>query len=774
MKRLLAALFILMNMSGLSLSAQDCPVLDIMPSFEIIQQADCRDCRCLNNSFPQLSDPRLKMRHLSSMQGQLQHRFIEKSIPQFVQQFSEFSHLTQECSLNQLQNVQCPQAKETASMVINTILNQKENKTCFPDRTIERISLKAKRNLNSSMQSIDNNADHQRTLNDYAMLFAESKGIQQRFQKYDDLMKYLEGPDQQEDFRQFVGQQCQQFFVDMNHLFCQPLEEFPTHAPEVQQHFFKVDTQNEKFTAPIEQSGLEVFALTCKQRQACLERQDQCIGIEPLSDPFFKRRPEMMEVITPESSESWSAQLEQYCSLLTCKDIESAMDVILGFGSCEPMTPQRKLSEVIEHFGCQKETELQDDICHENPIATLLKEYNPIEDEEIRVASHTFTLEDLGSTQMKEHLINLGHKPSFVDSLGEIGLAQVFGLPVPIEVSPQAQETKIEEFIAVGAQDAKQAISVMQSEAQESQKLIASQTRDVLQQRRKAQNTIRRPQTNENGNKSVTSAAPDEMDMSDSELRESLVSNFNEAMEAARQAVGTTSRSLDKVREIAAQNSNLSLPEASSSIPPRPRENTARSVPVTSPPRSTRSISSNPASDVTIDRNSQQPLGVPDQARPQEWYQSREEVLPPTSANAEVVSNDENLVSDAIRPRSVGGASGGPSRGPASVDPSNTSDRYVERAKEELPLLTLNDLDRIDLQRPFILGLRDGASLMRIEFIPVEYEGEIRFRVATHQRDQISPAILQTLMTSPFFKRYLHPDLIQSAQLNQRSGQSAV
>jgi hypothetical protein len=772
--------FILVNLVFSITNANDCPLLDIAPFNENLETAACSDCRCLNNSFPQLISTQTRERHLSSLQIQLQERFMSKSVPSFVQQFSEFSSRSPRCSLDQLQNTECQQARIAAQSVIDNVLNISPQISCFSDRTIERISLRAKRTgeiLN--LFNMVGEAANANTLSDYALLFARSRGLQNRFQDYNDLVTYLNNPSQLNEFSEFVGDQCQRFYQDLNDLFCKPVESFPTHSPQVQEYFFDVNVAPNETANSLESSELEIFALTCQQRQICASREDQCIGIEPLHDQFYQRRPELVERVTMDSTESWIAQLEHYCPLLNCQNIESAFGVMHDEGTCEPMDPPRTLAEVSEYLGCQSDN--QDDLCSENLFARILNEYQPLQDEPLSIASHSFTEADLSTPVMREHLVSLGHDADYVESLGELGIARVFGMPVNIEVREIEQAQPIDDFISLGADDASQAIAQRESQVRAIQETIASETRETLsntprRNRPRRANAVVAENRSLRANPSTINEGDDTL--SDSELRSSLVSGFNEAVQAARDAIGTSSRTLDRARE------NLTNPVAEpgpiAAQPPvgtRTRGEAQAVRPSTRPAQVARpdqGISPSIANDAAI--------APPDQVRPQEWYQPSEqnpavsEVLPDavTPGGGGSISDDAAFASDAIRPQAMGGGRGSNSRSPASESDMATADRYVERTRDELPLLTLNDLDSIDLQKPFILGLRDGASLMRIEFIPVDYHGEIRYRVASHQRNEISPVVLRTLMTSPFFQRYLHPDLLRSAGVSSTSDRPRV
>jgi hypothetical protein len=770
MKRLTVALFTILNMVFSVTNANDCPVLDVLPDTSSVQTANCSDCRCLNSSFPQLSTPDLKSRHLSSLQNQLQHRFMARSVPHFVQQFSEYSNLSRSCSLDQLQNVQCQEARGAATAVIERVLNLQENQTCFPDRTIERILLSSQRNLQTDLLFNGNAEALKDESNDYAMLFVAQKGLHNRFEGFDDIISYVQSPGQSEDFQSFVGDQCIQFYQDLNDLYCKPLEEFPTHSPRIQSLFFHVDTDQPEISTDLNATQLEVFALTCQQRQICSNRDDQCIGLEPLHDSFYQRRPEISVGHDFDLFVQLQGSLSSYCPLLTCRDIEAGFDVIYEEAStCETMSPPRSLAQLSDYLGCQ--TDDKDEMCSEDPMASVINEYRPLEDEPLRIANHSFTEEDLATPAMREYLVNLGYDASYVESLGEVGLARAFDLPLNINIKAEDSNSSIAEFLSIGAQDASEAIIAMESNIEERQAQISNDTRASFSERPRRQDQRIVNDRLSTAEPRTRSIQPED-EFSQAELREQLISGFNEAVSAARGAMGTASRSLN--REARGLNEG---PDVANS----PQTDNRAQVRTPNRPAPTRASTREAAGGKRPLENNQAPilpnsnaqaLAVPDGVNPQEWYQSQN--ASPIIADDSLIPNSnqglgsDSLPSDAIVAGSSGGsiiASTGAGRSPASIQGGLERGRYLERSKDELPMLTLEDLDRIDLQQPFILGLRDGSTLMRIEFIPVDYYGEIRFRVASHQRNQISPALVQTLMTSPFFSRYLHPDHIKTADI---------
>lgn len=735
-----------------ALHAEDCPRPTLLVSLESdaqerVQAGLCQDCPCALESFQGRGAQQRRQVYQEAMRLEVAERFERRVLEHFPEQLKRYGHLSNKCGLDQLPRSLCPNGQASVRRLVEKSLNLTPAQSCLPPLVLEKLHYQSHRE--QIQEHWEDREMIAKTALDWADRFAASQGLP--IESRDAL---LENPS--EAFRDYIGETCEKIFQTIETVSCRPAAPVPTQNSELMVSLFGVPTEE---TLPREASSKQVdlFLLSCEDRR-CSSEEASCVPQEAPQaynpEELFAELPSLLGNYERDNLTTFQAHLNDYCPLFDCPDFDEALEQVELMGQCSPKkTPPRTLAEVQAGLACGEAEE--DFLCLDPTLKKLLEVKLDAVDRPLRFELAELPNQEFDVENARAYLRTQGIPEAYIESLGETGLRASFGQEIVFTETPPDVE--------VAPQVAEQGRALVQEQREHREvraEGLAEESRDQVRERRRqvvAEARERRPArrltapvTTPVGREErpAFDLPTNEVYADVAEMERELQQMIREAQEAQteieRQGYQTRIQDLEAQIERGRQSST---DQRVARVANRRRDSQATRLPERLPP-------------------ARQDFTAPP---------VRERAAIPSAAQEGM---EENTGVEEVRTEGESLRGGGPSRAIASTGPGPSGFNapggiggaqapYLERTPGQIAtILNLEDLDSVELGEPFTLGIREGELLVTLDLIPVRDSEGIRYRV----RDEdlvLSERSREALMSSPFFRRYLHPE--DYARLTRRS-----
>jgi|GEM_PF-5474021 hypothetical protein len=790
---IMGLLFICVSISSVTSMAQvqirDCSFMEGVTlddgQKEALSSGSCLSCQCIEKSFIKTNLSELERKYRSELAETLRIRFIQKKIPEFINLMKEFNAPGESCRLDRLQSIPCQLDKNLEAEVdgiFGQYFNQKESSSCFPISTINRATKYRHFESDLSMFKVLLEGGGDIDMFDIApdpliTVYEENYNkLKNVNPNYGDLKTaILNDPVLKSALSDKIDRKCERFFEQMNKVLCEEPKNIP-----IDDKIFKDllgFNKDESFPQHASFRDLELFTLRCQTESCKLKDQSHlslCIEVEKregyVVDSLLEGESDIL------NSDSFISKFkekqsiyENYCPLLNCKDLKEEALLVMDAKKeqCQLQEPPRSLGQLINELKCGSENERP--LCKEEMLVELFKNYEPKKDEPLPPPEQLLagrSYEDVSYEEKREILKDYGYTDQSLSFLGKVGLKRAFGKKLELAGKPLTPEQK--EFRELGRETAqvretkrekqktqersekrkglektsfserfasknnqqrtKQAVPVAASSNQKSARTIPNYENTLTKNQERA---VDRSLSRANPQPEVSTASERSRRVS-SDYRE-LESEIRSLREQANKIREKRERKVyeDKIAQLRNKVNQLKNGE-----PNTERDSSSRGSAYRSRNQYDR-VSE--ASQVSNDS------GDPDQKSLNEQQSERA----PSSGQKNTGAKSE--VSSRRTPASLAAKAGYQSL------TTGESARYLERSSEELPLLSLENLEELIPGEGFILGVREAEDLKRIEMLPEKSGKNVLYRPLFDEN--LSLETKTSLFSSPFFQQHVHPDV---------------
>lgn len=773
----------------------ECPFFEGIPlppeTESALRSGACNNCECIKNSFIETDISSLDQEVLATTGSLIAEGFKQEIMPKFVSQIKRFGELSPSCQLSRLENSTCQGGSTYQSMVRdlyslyynrtdtpNIGLNGEipsEKLSCFPMQTIIRNY-----ENNEFMNELKKDEKgHISSSNFIAGYLSQNNSDYNLDQSYDELVENLK---KESDFGKFVEQECDQFFEQVETVFCEKPKSLLGH--EKNKEFLNFDRERRDFFQNATFRELELFTINCHEEKCVTERslpfcqnREENKGYDP-KKMFGDIQELNNQGLYKEFLINTANQADQFCPLLRCESYDEALDSIFDGIECKEKTPPRTVAELKSY--CQELSAVEPEtICAEEPLAGILEAYLE-SDEPFRVDSRLLAgkkAEDLELPELKEILTRQGLSTEEIEQIGDWGVYAAFDLDIPF--APSTNEEPLTPAQIAGQRQAQQLILANAEEInsrEEARAQEASRERPSFSERQlkarertveaissvaaKPRETIITDASLAMPNRSSSYFSPEIGDFSEANRsqasgptvereREEIMSEMASIEEEIRRMA---SSARETNGQIAQEESERSLSGLSSQLESLrgelARANQDRAAGTTRTNRRERSPVSNSDGDIRERLGQDSPFSDSTIA---------------SAGVTDAVTSGRGSGAAGRSPASSGGQSD-PALIAATLAARNPSlsgaSAYFESRTQDLPMLSIEDLGQVTIGEEFVLGIREGGELSRVRLVPETVNGEVRYSLVL--LDPLSDSAKISLAQSPFVRRFVLEDSVQS------------
>lgn len=776
------------------------PTLEGMPWNEAQMQqifaGNCRSCDCIRDNLIKSDLPSLDEHYKSELAELIRLRFEDSVIPNFIDKMRLYKESSARCSLDRAHNMKCGDGRlvQGVQKAYNTFLGRaeslKDENSCFPMSTIRRSLQQEKLEEDfGTIQMFDQRGMLESlSIDSYdpiLKIFIENRSQFDSVPKnYNNLKEIVMSGPLKEQLSESLGPECDQFYDEMEELYCKQPNKLDTSDKSLSE-FFGVDLRNEEFPLEASDKGLQLFTLKCAKASCTdkLEKDlcradigDQAYDVERYtsSESNLLRQSDKLVGIAQQSLE-----LNEYCPLLSCQDPDEAMRVYRGEQSqCQQASPKKTLGKLIADLKCQKDNPHR--LCNRDPLNKIFETYVP-SDEALPIPETLLggkSLEELDSEERREILRSYGHSDEDLEFLGDNGIKFAFGENLKIDAPKLSKEQLA--FQELGAESARELEQERQEalQAEVEGKAVPENNRfaKAFNSKSKSARTVKAKNNQKPPQKQVRKN-------NQARAKRAFQANANNPNDYSRSLAQFSNdefepSSLDRLqRRDQQKDSNSGIKELTNRLKELRKQADRMKAEkdqserkeledrISELERNIADVSSSSRAERRRDRDESNTASV----NPNRAFLPRDESERRIGQAAE--ENSENTESQERESESLGtigpdnpaNSSAQTGRSPASNPEASSAlnapegTKYYEQESEQLPLFTLDSLDGLKPGEGFILGVREGADLKQVLMKPITSEQGTFYDSA--DLENLSPQARASLLESPFFQKYAHPEL---------------
>lgn len=728
---------------------------------EMFEGLACRDCNCLENSFLEDKDQQLTLMY-SEVINVMEDYMLESLLPDLAFSLRHYPSIPRQCSLDQLNQMSCQghrQSLERAfQATLNSYLGVGQSESCFSDLELQQYVFSMLKNDELTFARIQlEGTGYAISADPVVNLYLEYNSYFNEDMNYQQILEVIESNEAlSEVLENKMSEECSSIYNSLDKVLC----ENPQGVSGI-----PVDMISSILNIDLEESDPElVSALVCYD-QRC---SNHVIGNNPLNDDsdchYFQQEGDFFNLsdlgehnlnLMVQINESmarkdnWQEQMTAYCPLFNCKSLDEAADVFFGDADyCrETISPARTMEQLLGELNCDDPTEVGLEFCFDDLFLGLedVLRYAP----EVRSGhmelAEGIDFENLTPQQRNEVLESYGFTTDDIDFLGELGVRQVFGQT--IDFSPPMISQSQREFRDLGAGSARQRSAQQRREAQQrfEEQVAQSNSAPWRSQRAEALSVAR----------DFPSPLPADSYRNERERDESSMRDFQasylEHQNEIRQQNNFQSAINSSMGSDRQQHYEQSTSELQRELY-RINEEMRRAINEQEVARYQQKIRNLEESLQRV-RNHSTPSAVEDSAAPAESRSSDSEQV---NQYYYIVNNPNSSLESDDR-EAVDSNQDSQRRSPERTIASNAREvPMIQRDVQELAYLEVENLLEINLGDEFVLAFLDHDELITIEMRPTLLAGELYYNAIVPPH--ISVEAKKRLMSSPFFKSYLHPD----------------